>query len=86
MPPGSSPGPSFGSCNCDYGCPCQFESKPILGHCCGFEAVEILEGRFGDTKLDSLRFVMRSNWPGPIYEGRATADEAVCQADAAVRR
>ena len=53
----------FGSCNCDYGCPCQFESKPTLGHCTGFAAAEILEGHFGATKLDGLRFVMLYAWP-----------------------
>jgi hypothetical protein len=59
-------GPSYGSCNCDYGCPCQFESKPTLGHCRGFEAAEILQGHFGATKLDGLRFVLLYAWPGPI--------------------
>ena len=63
-------GPSFGSCNCDYGCPCQFESKPTLGHCRGFEAAEILQGHFGETKLDGLRFVLLYAWPGPVYEGK----------------
>ena len=28
-------GKSFGNCNCDYGCLCQFESLPIHGGCSG---------------------------------------------------
>lgn len=79
-------GPSYGSCNCDYGCPCQFESKPSLGHCTGFEAAEILEGHFGATKLDGLRFVVLYAWPGAVFEGggelQAVIDE---RADAAQR-
>jgi hypothetical protein len=63
-------GPSYGSCNCDYGCPCQFESKPTLGNCRGFEAAEIVEGHFGDVSLSGLRFVMLYAWPGPVYEGK----------------
>ena len=23
----------FGNCNCDYGCPCQFNALPTHGHC-----------------------------------------------------
>jgi len=34
-------GKSFGNCNCDYGCPCQFESLPTHGACSGFGVFEI---------------------------------------------
>ena len=79
-------GPSFGSCNCDYGCPCQFESKPTLGHCRGFEAAEILQGHFGDTKLDGLRFVILYAWPGPVYEGKGEMQAVIDErADAGQR-
>jgi hypothetical protein len=62
-------GMSYGSCNCDYGCPCQFESKPTHGHCRGFEVAEIERGHFGEVRLDGLRFAIIYAWPGPIYEG-----------------
>ena len=26
-------GREFGSCNCNYGCPCQFNALPTHGHC-----------------------------------------------------
>jgi hypothetical protein len=77
-------GPSYGSCNCDYGCPCQFESKPTEGHCRGFEAAEIEKGHFGDVKLDGLRFALLYTWPGPVYEGKgemqAVIDERASEA------
>ena len=61
-------GRSFG--NCDYGCPCQFESLPTGGSCRGFEVFEIDSGYFDDTRLDGLRAALIYSWPGPIYEGK----------------
>jgi hypothetical protein len=70
-------GPSYGSCNCDYGCPCQFESKPTLGACRGFEAAEISRGHFGGVRLEGLRFVLLYAWPGPVYEGKGEMQAVV---------
>lgn len=70
-------GPSWGSCNCDYACPCQFESKPTYGDCRGFEAAEIEKGHFGDVELNGLRFVLFFAWPGPIYEGKGEAQAVI---------
>lgn len=63
-------GVSFGNCNCDYGCPCQFESLPTGGYCRGFEVFEIERGHFGETPLDGLRCALIYSWPGPIFEGK----------------
>lgn len=63
-------GKSFGNCNCDYGCPCQFESLPTHGACRGFEVLEIEKGHFGGLKLDGLRAAIIYSWPGPIFEGK----------------
>ncbi|MBC8036202.1 MAG: DUF1326 domain-containing protein [Rhizobiales bacterium] len=63
-------GKSYGNCNCDYGCPCQFESLPTHGGCSGFEVFEIEKGHFGETKLDGLRAAVIYSWPGPIFEGK----------------
>lgn len=60
---------SFGNCNCDYGCPCQFESLPTGGSCRGFEVFEIERGHFGGLSLDGLRAAVLYTWPGPIFEG-----------------
>ena len=58
-------GIEYGNCNCDYGCPCQFESLPTQGHCRGFEAIDIERGHFGDVDLGGLRCAITYAWPGP---------------------
>lgn len=63
-------GVEYGSCNCRYGCPCQFEDLPTHGNCRGFEVVQIKKGRFGDLKLDGLTVAMLYAWPGPVFEGK----------------
>lgn len=60
---------SFGNCNCDYGCPCQFELRPSQGHCRGFEVGRIERGHFGDVRLDGLCYGLVFGWPGAVYEG-----------------
>jgi hypothetical protein len=77
-------GPSFGNCNCDWSCPCQFESLPTHGNCQGFEVVRIDKGHFGDTRLDGLRTALFYAWPGAIFEGhgemQAVIDERADEA------
>jgi hypothetical protein len=63
-------GVEFGSCNCDYGCPCQFEAaRPTHGHCRGFEVLRIDRGHFGHVPLAGLRAALLYAWPGPVYKG-----------------
>jgi hypothetical protein len=62
-------GIEFGNCNCDYACPCQFESLPTHGNCRGFEVIRIDKGHFGDIKLDGLNMALIYAWPGPIFRG-----------------
>jgi hypothetical protein len=66
-------GREFTNCNCAYGCPCQFNALPTLGDCRGFMAVEIDEGHHGAVKLDGLRFVVITAFPGAIHEGHGSA-------------
>ena len=73
-------GVEVSNCNCDYACPCQFESsRPTHGHCRGFAAVRIDKGYFGDVALDGLCAALLYAWPGPIYKGggecQAVVDE-----------
>jgi hypothetical protein len=63
---------SFGNCNCDYGCPCQFERRPSQGNCRGFEVGRIERGHFGGVALDGLCYALLYAWPGAIYEGNGT--------------
>lgn len=59
----------FSSCNCNYGCPCQFNAPPTLGHCEAVVGLEVKRGHFGETRLDGLRAVSIMQWPGAIHEG-----------------
>lgn len=63
-------GVEFSNCNCNYACPCQFESLPTEGNCKGFGVMHIDKGYFGDVKLDGLRAAMMFAWPGAIFEGK----------------
>ena len=63
---------TFGSCNCDYGCPCQFEQRPSRGNCRGFEVGKIERGHFADVRLDGLSYALIYAWPGAVYEGNGT--------------
>jgi hypothetical protein len=57
------------ACNCDYGCPCNFNAPPTKGKCEGGWTWHVEEGRYGDTELDGLNFSVYVNWPGAIHEG-----------------
>jgi hypothetical protein len=64
-------GREFGNCNCDYGCPCQFNALPT--HCRGLAVFDIEQGFHGTTQLDGLRCAGIFRWPGPIHEAKAKA-------------
>jgi hypothetical protein len=70
-------GREFIHCNCDYGCPCQFNARPTHGHCQAVAGVEIAEGHHGNTKLDGLRLACVLAWPGAIHEARGHATPIV---------
>lgn len=59
----------FGNCNCNYGCPCQFNALPTHGHCRAVVGYAIDEGHFGTTRLDGLRAVYVAKWPGAVHQG-----------------
>ena len=63
----------FVSCNCDYGCPCQFNALPTHGCCEAVAGFQINRGHFGDVTLDGLRAAGILVWPGAIHEGRGKA-------------
>jgi hypothetical protein len=62
-------GPKIAGCNCDYGCPCEFNAPPTHDVCEGLEAHKIEEGWFGDVRLDGIVFAGSYRWPGPVHEG-----------------
>ena len=66
-------GPEIAACNCDWGCPCQFNAMPTHGNCRAAVAMRIDEGHFGDVKLDGVRWAGTYAWPGAIHEGNGEA-------------
>jgi hypothetical protein len=62
-------GTQFANCNCNWGCPCQFNSPTTHGHCEAIEAGHIEEGHYDGTRLDGLHYVMLVQWPGEIADG-----------------
>src|SRR4029453_4866654 len=62
-------GVEYANCNCASGCPCQFNSPTTHGYCEAVGAGQVDEGYFNDPRLDGLRFVLLSQWPGEIAEG-----------------
>ena len=65
-------GDELGHCNCDWGCPCQFNALPTHGSCDAVIGFQVDEGRYGDVSLDGVRFASIVSWPGPIHEGDGT--------------
>jgi hypothetical protein len=65
-------GQEIGNCNCDYGCPCQFNALPTDNTCRAFATVKIDRGHHNGTSLDGLIFGFAVNFPGPVHEGNGT--------------
>ncbi len=62
-------GPELTACNCDWGCPCQFNALPTHGDCRAAVAMRIDRGHFGNVKLDSVIWLGLFAWPKAIHEG-----------------
>jgi hypothetical protein len=60
------------ACNCDYGCPCEFDAPPTQGFCEGIGVWRINRGRYGDVALDGLGLGIALHFPGPLHEGHGT--------------
>jgi hypothetical protein len=61
------------ACNCDWGCPCNFNARPTQGHCEGGWTWIIDDGQYGDERLDGLAVSVFAKWPGAIHEGGGEA-------------
>lgn len=57
------------ACNCDYGCPCNFNALPSKGFCEGSWTWHIESGHVDDVELDGLNFSIAVKWPGAIHHG-----------------
>jgi hypothetical protein len=63
----------MGGCNCDYGCPCNFNARPTYGFCQGVVGFQVEDGAYGDIRLDGLRTFLALKWPAAIHEGNGIA-------------
>ena len=74
------------ACNCDWGCPCNFNAPPSRGYCEGGWIWSIEKGHADDVSVDGLGIALFAKWPGAIHEG---GGRAACyiddRADAAQR-
>lgn len=66
-------GLGLSTCNCDWGCPCQFSALPTRGFCAAGAAIRIDRGHFGSVVLDGLCFGGLFSWPRAIHEGHGQA-------------
>ncbi|HVE69408.1 MAG TPA: DUF1326 domain-containing protein [Solirubrobacteraceae bacterium] len=66
-------GPYMKNCNCDPGCPCDFNADPTHHECEGMAAMLVEKGHFGDVSLDGAKWAFIYHWPGPLHEGQGTA-------------
>lgn len=78
MPNWRMKGQYIKNCNCIAACPCDTVGVPYPDPGCeGMLAMHIVEGNFGDVKLDGLNWAMTYHWPGPLHEGNGTAQPFV---------
>jgi hypothetical protein len=66
------------ACNCDWGCPCNFNALPSRGHCSGGWLWMIDDGQIGGVQVGGLGVALYAKWPGAIHEG---GGRAVCYVD-----
>jgi len=62
-------GPWFKTCNCDPGCPCDFNQQPTNGFCEALVAMRVDKGNFGDVDLSGVTWGGLAKWPGALHEG-----------------
>ena len=60
------------TCNCDFGCPCNFSGYPSDGFCEALVGYHVRQGRFGRTRLDGLDVIYAVAWPRAIHQGGGT--------------
>lgn len=65
-------GESVVTCNCAWGCPCQFNAAPTTGRCQALAVHDVREGHYGGVSLAGVRFAQVVSWPGRIDQGNGT--------------
>lgn len=62
----------IGACNCDWGCPCSFESPPTYGTCEGNYNWHIEQGHYDNVQLDGLNLSTFCHFPEAVHKGNGT--------------
>ena len=62
-------GTAYIACNCDFGCPCNFNAMPSRGFCEGGWTWHVDAGSVDEVRLDGLNFSVFVKWPGAIHHG-----------------
>ena len=62
----------FKNCNCDPGCPCDFNQAPTHANCEGSVAMRIEKGHVGDIDVSGLHWAGLAWWPGRMDEGNGS--------------
>lgn len=60
---------TFGNCNCDANCGCQFNVNSTHGFCQFVEGGHIRDGVFNGVDISGLNWAFAVIWPGEIAEG-----------------
>jgi hypothetical protein len=60
------------TCNCNYGCPCNFNGFPSFGFCRAMDLFHIRDGSYGNVVLDGIDVILAASWPKAIHEGNGT--------------
>ncbi len=63
-------GSILGACNCEHGCPCNFNVPPTNIGCNGVYVWAIQEGHYGTTDLSGLAMAQGGTFPEAIHKGR----------------
>jgi hypothetical protein len=74
------------SCNCDFGCSCNFSGLPNFGRCESLVGFHIRRGNYGATRLEGLDFICAASWPKAIHQEGGTLRVYICEAASSEQR
>lgn len=62
----------LGACNCNWGCPCNFEEPPTGGFCEGMNVWHVETGQYAGVRLDGTTFATYNRFASPVHLGNTT--------------
>ncbi|MFP5356482.1 MAG: DUF1326 domain-containing protein [Gemmatimonadota bacterium] len=74
------------ACNCDYGCPCNFNARPTRGSCEGIVGILVDKGTYGAVRLDGSKLMLALKWPGAVHEGNGVGSVYLDEKDSPEQR